>query len=83
MKGTIIRLHLNQGYCFIRDEEGTSRFAHARAFIDPPSFDLAREGQAVEFTPAIDPKGLRAQQVRLLPAGYAVSKIIKDVDGNV
>jgi len=83
MKGTITRLRLNQGYCFIRDEEGISRFAHARAFVDPVSFDLAREGQAVEFTPVIDPKGLRAQHVRLLPAGYAVPRISKDTDGNV
>jgi cold shock CspA family protein len=74
MKGTIIRLHLNQGFCFIRDEEGTSRFAHARAFVEPTSFDRAREGQAVEFTPAKTPKGLRATEVTLLPAGYAVPK---------
>ena len=78
MKGTIIRLHLNNGYCFIRDEEGCSRFAHARAFKDPVSFDKAREGQGVEFTPKIDTKGLRAIEVVLLSAGFAVPKLGQD-----
>jgi len=78
IQGTIIRLHLNQGYCFIRDENGNSRFAHARAFKEPVSFDKAREGQAVEFTPITNVKGLRAVDVELLPAGFAVPKISQD-----
>jgi len=75
MQGTIIRLHLNQGYCFIRDEEGFARFAHARAFTDPISFDKAREGQACTFKPLTSDKGLRAIEVLLLPLGFAVEKL--------
>tara|TARA_R110000824_G_scaffold68893_1_gene177641 strand:- start:1048 stop:1287 length:240 start_codon:yes stop_codon:yes gene_type:complete len=78
MDGTIIRLHFNQGYCFIRDEEGISRFAHARAFIDPVTFDKAREGQGVSFTPVVHERGLRAIDVILHPAGFAVPKLGQD-----
>jgi cold shock CspA family protein len=78
MTGTIIRLHLNQGYCFIRDEEGVSRFAHARAFVDPTTFDKAREGQAVTFTPTVHLRGLRAINLELQPAGFAVPKLGQD-----
>jgi len=39
-------------------------------------FDRAREGQAVQFTPVVDPEGKaggqRAMDIVLLPAGYAV-----------
>jgi cold shock CspA family protein len=74
MNGTIIRLHLNQGFCFIRDEDGISRFAHARAFVDPTTFDKSREGQAVVFTPTTHSRGLRAIDVEPQPAGFAVPK---------
>ena len=82
MTGTIIRLIPNSGYCFVRgNEDGISRFAHARQFVDPTEFDRAREGQGVEFVPLTDTSpaakagGLRATQIVLLPAGYAVDKI--------
>jgi cold shock CspA family protein len=77
--GTIIRLVPNKGYCFIRGDDGISRFGHARAFSDPLAFDLAREGQAVTYTPVIDARGraggARAMNITLLPAGYAVEKL--------
>ena len=81
MRGTIIRVIPNQGYCFIRGDDNLSRFGHARAFKDPIEFDRAREGQGVEFEPITDQGpnarggGLRATEIVLLPAGYAVSKI--------
>ena len=75
MTGTLIRLVPNKGYCFIRGDDGVSRFGHARAFADPLAFDRAREGQAVRFDPATDPRGLRAINIVLLPAGYAVEKL--------
>jgi cold shock CspA family protein len=85
MTGTIIRLDQktkDKGYCFIRgDEDGISRFAHARAFVDPLAFDRAREGQAVRYTPVTDTSslarsgGARAVEIVLLPAGYAVEKL--------
>jgi cold shock CspA family protein len=79
MTGTIIRLVPNKGYCFIRGDDGVSRFGHARAFKDPLAFDLAREGQAVTYTPVTDALGraggARAINIVLLPAGYAVEKL--------
>ena len=81
MTGTLIRLVPNRGYCFIRGDDGISRFAHARAFVDPLAFDLAREGQAVRYTPVTDTTslarngGARAINIELLPAGYAVEKL--------
>lgn len=81
IKGTIIRVLPNQGYCFIRGDDNLSRFGHARAFQDPLEFDRSREGQGVEFTPVTDTSktarggGLRAIQIVLLPAGYAVDKL--------
>jgi len=80
MTGTIIRIVLDHGYLFIRgDEDGISRFGHARAFVDPLAFDIAREGQAVRYTPITDSDGkaggARAVDIVLLPAGYAVEKL--------
>jgi cold shock CspA family protein len=79
MRGTIIRMLPNKGYCFIRGDDNVSRFGHARAFVDPLAFDLAREGQAVEFRPIIHEEkkagGTRAVDIVLLPAGFAVDKL--------
>ena len=81
MKGTIIRVIPNQGFCFIRGDDNLSRFGHARAFVDPIEFDRAREGQGVEFDPVTDTSpnarggGVSAIQIVLLPAGYAVDKL--------
>jgi len=80
--GTIIRIIPNAGYCFIRgNEDGLSRFAHARQFVDPMQFDRAREGQGVQFEPLTDTSptakggGLRATKIEVLPGGYAVDKL--------
>jgi cold shock CspA family protein len=81
MLGTIIRLIPNKGFCFIRGDDGVSRFGHASAFSDPLGFDQAREGQAVRYTPMTDTSaygksgGQRAVNITLLPAGYAVEKL--------
>lgn len=82
MTGTIIRIIPNAGYCFIRgNEDGLSRFAHARQFVDPTQFDRAREGEAVAFIPLTDTSptakggGLRATKIEVLPGGYAVDKL--------
>lgn len=69
MIGSVIRVLLNKGYCFVRGEDGLSRFAHARDFKPMEMFDRVYEGQKVEFTPADGPpeKGnsLRAIEVRV------------------
>ena len=81
MTGIITRLLPGKGYCFIRGADRISRFGHARAFLDPVEFDLAREGQGVEFEPVIEtgPRarsgGQRATEIRLLPGGYAVERL--------
>ena len=81
MTGTITKLLPGKGYCFIRGDDRISRFGHARAFLDPVEFDLAREGQGVEFEPVIEtgPRarsgGQRATEIRLLPGGYAVERL--------
>lgn len=81
MRGVVIRVMPNQGYCFIRGDDNLSRFGHARAFVDPIEFDRAREGQGVEFEPITDKSpnarggGLRAVEIVLLPGGYAVEKV--------
>lgn len=69
MKGTITRLLPNKGYCFIRGEDGISRFALAKEFIPQIEFDTAREGQLVEFIPALGGtkgNGMRAVSIRRL-----------------
>ena len=78
MTGTLIRILPNKGYAFVRGEDGVSRFAHARAFVDSLAFDRAREGQAVTFEPIMTAGksgGARAIKIQLLPAGYAVEKL--------
>jgi cold shock CspA family protein len=68
MTGVVIRVLPNKGFCFIRGEDGLSRFVHAREFQPPEAFDKTYEGQKVEFTPAEGPpekgNGLRAENVR-------------------
>lgn len=65
MKGHIIRVEADRGFAFIRDENGLSRFAHARSFEPRELFDLIREKQLVEFEPIeVVGRGLRAERVR-------------------
>lgn len=56
MRGVITNIN-PKGFAFIRDEQGQSRFAHARSFNPRPSFDQAKVGDAVEFTPEKTEKG--------------------------
>jgi len=68
MTGVVIRVLLNKGFCFVRGEDGLSRFVHARDFEPPEAFDRSHEGMKVEFTPSEGPidkgNGLRAIEVR-------------------
>jgi len=67
MNGIITRVLLGPGYAFVRgDDDGLSYFAHAKSFVPRDSFDKAREGKNVTFTPAEGEKGLRADDVHLL-----------------
>lgn len=63
----------NGGYFFVREPDGTERFAHASNLVAPATFPTAtprptdiHEGQQVEFEPVeIAGKGLRADKVRV------------------
>lgn len=59
MRGTVIRLLPNKGYGFVRDQEGRTRFFHAKAFINSSDFDLVMEGFVLEFEPAVNDDGDR------------------------
>lgn len=63
MKGTVVRIYLNKGYCFVRGEDRISRFAHASDFAKQEEFDVLREGQAVRFVPVVTEKGPRATKL--------------------
>jgi len=62
--GTIVRLLLDKGFGFIRDE-GTEHFFH-RGSVRGAVFELLREGQRVEFTVEESQKGPRARDMRLV-----------------
>lgn len=72
MNGTVISVVRTRGFCFIRGEDGLTRFAHVRDFVSQAAFDLIHDGQPVEFSPmdlnntgeVIRGNGLRAVRVR-------------------
>lgn len=72
MVGTVIRVLINKGYGFVRDEEGFSRLIHVNEFVNRMEFETLREGQAVEFEPVDNgprtssSNSLRGKQVRVV-----------------
>ncbi len=66
MTGKVIRVHLDQGYCFVRGEDSISRFVHATDVIPREAFDTLIIGQPVEFKPGTGQKGPRAVEVRVI-----------------
>jgi CspA family cold shock protein len=60
-----VRLLIDKGFGFIRDESGIEHFFH-RSSVRGAVFELLREGQRVEFTPEESGKGPRAGEVRLI-----------------
>lgn len=74
MIGTVITIIRGRGFCFIRgDDDGLSRFAHARDFVDQREFDTLSDGKSVSFIPMdfnnsgqlIRGNGLRAVDVKV------------------
>lgn len=73
MTGTVTavirrREGVNGGYGFIRDDEGSERFFHARN-LRGITFDKVNEGDKVEFRPVAEVgkgNGLRADDVSVL-----------------
>ena len=67
MRGTVIRINKDRGFAFVRGEDGLSRFAHVRGFLQQLDFERLEEGHTVEFIPDVhpeDPSKLRATEVR-------------------
>lgn len=59
MKGSVVRVRADKGFCFVRGfEEQQDRFLHFSDLRYPA--DLVREGLVVEFDPETGPKGPRA-----------------------
>jgi cold shock CspA family protein len=65
MKGVVTRVIKSRGFAFVRGDDEISYFLHASE-LQPPAFDLLREGQAVEFTPGENGKGPRAFKATVL-----------------
>jgi cold shock CspA family protein len=75
MRGVITKIFPNQGYGFVRGEDGHLRFMHANDVVPVRAFDTMHEGMPVEFKP-IDigeqtrgkGNGLRAIEIRAVAA---------------
>jgi cold shock CspA family protein len=73
MKGVVTRIFPNNGYGFVRDDDGFLRFFHANDFKPIRAFDTLREGQGLEFdpldlgeSPTGKDNGLRAVNIHVL-----------------
>lgn len=67
MRGTVIRLLANHGYGFVRDQEGRTRFFHAKAFTNSGDFDLVMVNYVLEFDPVVTEEGkLRGENVEII-----------------
>lgn len=62
-QGTVMRLLLGQGFGFLRSDDGTERFIHAKENLE--FFNLTI-GQRVQYTPVEHVKGKRAINVKPL-----------------
>ncbi|MFQ5988125.1 MAG: cold-shock protein [Dehalococcoidia bacterium] len=67
MKGEIKRLIRDRGFGFISAEDGKEIFFH-RSALEGIDFDALEEGNSVEFNVGRGPKGLRAENVRMIEA---------------
>jgi len=65
-QGTLKRIVRDKGFGFIADGQGAEYFFHRSA----ADFELETvdEGAEVTFLPSSGPKGLRAEDVRLVPS---------------
>jgi CspA family cold shock protein len=62
MTGVVKRLNKNQGFGFIRGEDGKEYFFH-RSALKNIDVNTIVEGQEVTFEETEGPKGLRAEDV--------------------
>ncbi|MCA9235111.1 MAG: cold shock domain-containing protein [Planctomycetales bacterium] len=62
-QGTIKKL-MDKGFGFIKGESGELFFHHSS--VTNSDFDSLREGQEVEYTEGVGPKGPRAENVTVV-----------------
>ena len=63
-EGTIKKL-TDKGYGFIENTSGKDMFFHM-SNLEGVQFDELQEGQRVEYTEGVGPKGPRAENVRVI-----------------
>lgn len=63
MRGAVVTIYYNRGFCFVRGEDMLSRFVHATWVLDR-KFDTLAEGTEVEFEPRDGERGPQAYDVR-------------------
>ncbi len=64
-RGTVKWFNEKKGYGFIHPESGEDVFVH-HSSIQGEGFKTLREGDVVEFEITVEPKGPKAQNVRLV-----------------
>ena len=67
MKGEIKRVIRDRGFGFISAEDGKEIFFH-RSALEGIEFDALEEGNSVEFNVERGPKGLRAENIKMIEA---------------
>ena len=67
MKGEIKRVIRDRGFGFISAEDGQEIFFH-RSALEGIDFDALEEGNSVEFNVGRGPKGLRAENIKMIEA---------------
>lgn len=68
MQGTVKKIVGSRGFGFISSDAGTEYFFHVSAVQDG-QFDSLREGETVEFTTEMDPRGRGERAVNVRPLG--------------
>ena len=67
MKGERKRVIRDRGFGFISAEDGQEIFFH-RSALEGIDFDALEEGNSVEFNVGRGPKGLRAENIKMIEA---------------
>jgi len=67
LKGEIKRVIRDRGFGFISAEDGQEIFFH-RSALEGIDFDALEEGNSVEFNVGRGPKGLRAENIKMIEA---------------
>ena len=64
-KGTIQTIKFDKGYGFIKEEDASNLFFHAKGMMDSRGFNTLQIGDEVEYRKIESPKGPMAVELRL------------------